>query len=230
MPYTSRFIQCVIGGNVDAGVDTDTWQIGLKVPVEPTWLQGGIPMDQFVDDLQADATAWWGQCSPYYASNTSLAFVKANVVGIDGLYENQGESFRRDFSEQPGSATSSPLPSEVAFVCTLMTDANRGLASKGRVYLPAPASGSALASNGRVDAAGYGTVMREAMAALIADVGNAPGADGAEGIGDTSVMSQVREGATRTITGVRTDDTWDTQRRRGNAFVGIKAGISPVTQ
>lgn len=225
--YTSQFIQCVIGGNVDAGTDVDQWQIGLKVPVAPTFLQGSIPMNQFVDDLVLDAKAFWGLISSFYAPQTSLAFVKANVIGTDGFYVNKAESFRRDFPEVTGFGPGNTLPSEVAFVVTLMTDAARGLASKGRVYLPAPASGNSLAINGRV-AVPYMTACRDAVAQLVRDVGNAPGVDGGEGIADVAVMSEVREGATRRVTAVRTDDLWDTQRRRGNAFQGIKSVLVTI--
>ncbi len=221
MPYTSQYIQCVIGGNVDAGVDTDIWQIGLKVPISPTFLQGDVPMNQFVTDLEADARTWWAALNGQYAQQTSLSFVKANVIGTDGFYANKSVSFRRDFPEQPGSFGNQTLPSEVAFVVTLLTDAARGLASKGRIYLPAPGQGTQN-SAGRVSQ-NFATVARDATAQLVRDVGNAPGVDGSEGIGDVAVMSDVREGATRVVTGVRTDDTWDTQRRRGNKFRGVKS-------
>jgi hypothetical protein len=218
---------CLLGGQVDAGTDVDIWQIGLKVPVTPQFLAPNIPMNAFVDDLQADAIRFWDSLRPYYTAATSLSFVKANVIGVDGFYENKGETFRRDFPERAGVDASNALPSEVAFVVTLLTDVARGLASKGRVYLPAPATAPALTPTGRVGP-GYRDACIAAVAQLVRDVGDAPGVDGAAGIGDTSVLSKVREGATRKVTAVRADDTWDTQRRRGNAFVGIKSAVTAI--
>lgn len=227
MPYTSEHLLCVIGGNVTSGGSLDQWQFGLRVPIAPTFLQGDIPMETFLNDLEADARAWWLAISPAYAASTSLARVKANVIGQDGLYKNKAKTYAKEFAPVAGTAPQPALPSEVAWCITLVTAVARGLANKGRIYLPAPSSG-ALGPDGRVELSGYGTPVRNATRDLVVNVGNAPGVDGAEGIGDVSVMSKVRLGATNKVTGLRTDDVWDTQRRRGNSFVGIKSAISAV--
>jgi hypothetical protein len=224
--FNQQHIQCVIGGTVEAGPDLDIWQIGLKVPFTPTFLQGKIAMEQFLADLKADALKWWAAIGTNYSSRTKQSFVKANVIGLDGKYANKAESFRLDYPGQPGSAGLATMPSEVACVVTLLTAASRGLANKGRVYLPAPGQGTQ--NTDGLISANFQTLVRDATAQLIRDVGNAPGVDGAEGIGDVSVMSDVREGATRVVTGVRTDNLWDTQRRRGNKFRGIKSAVVPI--
>jgi hypothetical protein len=226
MPYTQPFIQCVIGGNVDAGTETDIWQIGLKVTYTEQFISDELNMNKFVNDLKADALKWWASIGTSYSSRTSLSFVKANVIGTDGFYMNKGQSFRLDFPEQPGSFGQQTLPSEVAFVVTLLTPINRGLASKGRVYLPAPGQGTqnelGLVSDN------FATLCRDATAQLIRDVGDVPGIDGPQGIGDVAVMSDVRLGATQKVTGVRTDNLWDTQRRRGNKFRGTRSVTVPI--
>ncbi len=226
MPYTQPYIQCVIGGNVDAGIDTDIWQIGLKVTYTDQFIGDTVNMNKFLTDLKADAQKWWAAIGPQYSSKTSLAFVKANLIGTDGYYLNKNESFRADFPEQPGTAGVQTLPSEVAFVVTLLTSISRGLAAKGRVYLPAPGQGTQ--NDMGLVSDNYATVIRNATAQLVRDVGDVPGIDGPQGVGDVAVMSDVRLGATQKVTGVRTDNLWDTQRRRGNKFLGAKSAVVPI--
>jgi hypothetical protein len=183
-------------------------------------------MDALLVDTEADARTWWNAIRAFYHESTALSFVRANYIDVDGTYVAKDRSFRKDFLPEKGTSVGNPLPSEVAFVVTFMTDASRGLASKGRIYCPAPAV-IAQGADGRVGT-NFATTVRNATAQLVADIGNAPGIDAAAEFRDVSVMSDVREGATRTVTGTRTDNLWDTQRRRGNAYVGIKSAVAPI--
>lgn len=217
MPYASRFLQVVVGGTLLAGTtDEDVWQFGLKVPF--TGAAGAAPdeqtMEDALDDLEADVTTWWTAIRSSFAPQTIVDFCKINQVGTDGLYTDQNNSFRRDMAPQPGAA-GEPLPADVALVVTLNTDVQRGLAAKGRIYLPSPSVGTV--NDGRVaqnaiDAIGTAT------AAFIKNVGDFPGLDSGPfvDLGDVSVMSSIGAGTTRTVTSVRIGDLYDTQQRRSN--------------
>lgn len=216
MTFASSFLQFTIGGVLTAGaVDQDEWQIGFKVPV--VGITGALTDARqmaFLDDAELDARAWWTTMAQNYGVQTGMTFVKVNLIGQDGRYANTTKTFRKDFPKVVGTSPQT-LPADVALVVSLTTGAARGLASKGRVFLPPPSSGRVI--NGRVDQytrddAGNATAL------LIKNLGNAPGLDSGAvvDIGDVSVMSKIGVGTTRTVTGVRVGDLFDTQRRRSN--------------
>lgn len=228
MPYTSEFVQIVVGGNILSNEATDEWQIGFKVPITSGFNNLDPNMTAVVQDCYQDVIQWWIGVRGFYSPQTTFSRVKANICRVDGKYKNQAKTFRVDEVPTPGSASSRPLPAEVAFAVTLLTDSARGLANKGRVYLPAPAS-SALDPNGRVAMPEFGNIVTGTLASLITNLGNLPGVDQGVGYGDVSVMSKVRLGATNKVTGVRSDNVWDTQRRRGNTFRGVLSARTAVT-
>jgi len=214
--YTSRFLQFVIGGIQKAGsVDQDEWQIGLKVPSVGVGDPNDGEMTAINADALTDAETWWAGIGQHVPSSTALTYVKVNVVGQDGRYVNQEKTFRKDRASALTGGATATMPAEVALVVTLNTAAARGLASKGRVYLPVNATNAI--SNGRV-VAGARDLVGNATAALVKNLSNIPGLDAtvSDNIGDVSVMSKVGLGATRTVTSVRVGDLFDTQRRRAN--------------
>jgi hypothetical protein len=224
--YSSDFLQFVIGGTITSAGSVEEWQVGMKVPVGPGLNISDNDSTLFLSDAQADATTWWNALRAYYHSTTALSFVRVNHIGTDGLYRNKAKSYRQDFFPLGGTAGGTPLPSEVAMVATFMTANARGLASKGRIYLPAP-SALALGGDGRVGS-NFSDPVRTATAQLVSNVGNLPFTDAVVGAGDVSVMSRVGLGAANKVTGIRTDNLWDTQRRRGNRFAGVVSVTTPL--
>jgi hypothetical protein len=213
--FKSDFIQIIIGGDHLAGTaDTDVWQIGFKVPVTAQEnLVNDADMTTLLNDVFADAETWFTSLASNFGAQTRFSFVKVNQVKKTGLYLNETKTYRKDRPTPiAGSATVS-LPADVALVVTLNTDAARGLASKGRVYLPALAT-SAIAG-GRVLPSARDNVGTQ-TALLVKNLSNAPGFDVAVGYTQVAVMSEVGEGTTRSVTSVRVGDLFDTQQRRSN--------------
>lgn len=215
--FSSRHFLIVIGGIQRAGtVDQDVWQFGMRLPVTGFLNVPDADYTTILNDAYTDANTWWSAVRAQFHPSVAFTHVKANLVGTDGRYINQEKTYRKDAAAPiNGLASGATLPADVAVAVTLNTAAARGHASKGRVYLPAP-SATTLA-DGRLSQTAS-DALGNATAALVKNLGNVPGLDetAVGGYGDISVMSRIGAGTTRTVTGIRIGDLYDTQQRRSN--------------
>jgi hypothetical protein len=229
--YTEKhWLLALLGENV-SDQSTDVWQCNLRLSSEgtKTWPQNFADRSAILDDVGADVLTWWNAIRASFHTTTRLAGFKFNMINTLGLYESDTETMRRDLpgTSQPGSATSAPLPSQVAMAVTFLTDAQRGLASKGRFFLPGPAAIS-VDQTRRINEGTRNTI-QTATATLLTNLGNWPGADTSLHPGVPVVMSDVREGATRKIVGVSVGKRFDVQRRRANKYPELRPPATAVT-
>jgi hypothetical protein len=181
----------------------------------------GAAMDEgdlvtFMADLEPDLRA--------YVQNSGLSngyfinWIKCNFIGPDGKYVNKTSTNRRDITVPiQGTATTCHAP-QVACAVTLVTAAQRGLASKGRFFQAGlglaqfgidPASGGI----GQLEAQNF----RDRVKTLINAINNNPGLDSNFGGLDVSVVSGggiTGAGIARKVTAVKVGRILDTQRRR----------------
>lgn len=216
MAYTQRFVQYVFGGSFAAGtVDQDVWQFGLKVPLNGAIdVQGSdAGMTTLANDAANDFATFWNTINGKYSSRVRPEWVKANIVGTDGKYQNTSKTYQHVLAVNPGTSGGEMLPADVALAVTLTTGAARGRGSKGRFYLPAPSTSAVF--QGRIDPQVV-TLIGNAAKTFVTNIGNRPGLDAAFGYQDVSVMSALGEGVTRPVTGLKIGDLFDTQQRRSN--------------
>lgn len=143
-------------------------------------------------------------------SQARLGYVKVNSISTNGLY-TQETTQQATFANLPGSGTASPYPNQVALVVTLETGFSRGVANKGRFYLPLPIA--PVASDGRIESQNAQAV--DTSAELLRTNVNAvvPGYV-------MAVMSR-KAGApgARAVTSCTVGRVLDTQRRRRRSLV-----------
>jgi hypothetical protein len=116
-----------------------------------------------------------------------------------------------------GLSGAPPLPAQLSVAATLNTAVNRGLASKGRMYLPAPSAAS-VSDDGGIQPATVELIANK-TARLLDDLNNVPGLDANAALSLRSqVMSKVGNGAARNVVSVGVGRRFDVQRRRAETF------------
>lgn len=209
MPYPQTHILATVGGDISASTpnSSDIWQTSVR-------LAGGGGTEQppnSVAELLFEAAAdWFADTRNGFAPYCRLTFAKVALVGPDGRYVGTAEPGRFDGTPVvgPGLGQGFQQAPQISVVGTLLTNVRRGLASKGRMYLP-PTSYSANSSTGRLNLAaaqGIATSLGLFLGAINSDVG----------AGQVSVMSKQGAGAYRPVIGVEVGTVFDTHRSRRN--------------
>jgi hypothetical protein len=150
-------------------------------------------------------------CSTFIAAGTTMApaakldTIKLNEIGTDGKYTRTSVEHLIESAWPDGSGTT-VYPPQVALVVSLLTNETRGLAARGRFYLPAPALGittaTALLNTSQVvTAVGHITTFLNAINTAMDPY-------------RVAVASNVRDGMIREVKNVRVGNVLDTIRSR----------------
>lgn len=209
MAYPTQHYLLAFGGPL---YSLDEWSCTLRL--SPGFGAGDLETEQTACNAIAAAlsTRFTGGAA-VIQNKASLAWVKLNRVGTDGKYI-RNVTVRKDVSPvATPSGSSTAMPPQVALAATLTTDAARGLASKGRIFLPAPnAPGDT--NTGRLQAA-QALAAANFVAAMINDINNVPG------VGNVCIFSKGSTkpganlpGVSRSVNGVRVGLALDTMRSR----------------
>jgi len=147
-----------------------------------------------------------------------LAWLKFNRIGVDGKYVNAFTN-RHDWAPTLATSSGSPYPPQVSLVATFETGAARGLAHRGRMFLPTPLA--AIDADGRITGGAAASAATK-VAALLSALNALPG------YGESRVYSNVRAGASRPITGVTVGRVLDTMRSRRSQLAEERSPVMPV--
>nr|CRY96727.1 hypothetical protein [uncultured prokaryote] len=199
---------------------TEQWSINLNMRLgtdsgEPT----GIILDAWeswtrdnVQDAYDDVAAYIQDPRAGWSSAAQLGYVKLNVIADNGRYRNPGETVAV-YNETPSTidGTLTPGPAQVALCISLLTDLQRGRASRGRFYVPCGAF-AVDATTGRVS----NPVLLDAVTAaqdFLNDLNDMPGLD----VNNPRVVIASNLGSpgpANNVTAVAVGNVLDTQRRR----------------
>jgi hypothetical protein len=226
MPFPEQHQYMTVIG--DCYNSTEKWQFGLRLT------DGGVSNQETALAIADDVETWWRSAAPYTSSvdtfeavNTHrLTELKVARIGTDGLYPS-GQTSYSHFYLPPIAGGASPPSGMLAqgTICvTLTTTLPRGLASKGRVYLP-PSWLYTTGTDGLI-AAAKATQIAKSMQRLINAinantlVGNVAIYSRGKGVAAFDATHKRVEytypnpGASNVVTGVRVGRVIDTQRRR----------------
>jgi hypothetical protein len=129
-----------------------------------------------------------------------------------------------------GASSSSPMPPQIALAATLTSDIQRGLASKGRMFLPGVNAGIST-TDPKITATDQGNIATNlktffdavnASGSIANDVVLASKGHKLTVVQDPDNYSYVN-GVIAEVTGLRVGDAYDTQRRRRNAIGEVYA-------
>jgi hypothetical protein len=214
MPYAYKVGRWTIQGTFGDG--TEIWT--THVYTGATNRDVNPPTDA---GMQAFADAW----KTYFTSggaglhqSTHCTSIKYATIKTDGKTDVDSVKYL-DYSPQLNGAVNFAVnPNQIAVVVTLMSDEVRGLASKGRMYLPAPGSEVSATSRKWGGAAGVAAGIKTFLDTV----------NGNFEIGDQVILaSQGRKApnvgapVNRQVRHVKVGDVLDTQRRRRNALVEV---------
>lgn len=154
---------------------------------------------------------------PGISSDADLTYSKFNEIGPDGKYQSESTTNAYYFDRVPGFAGGDNVsyPYQICYGTSWVTDAVRGPASKGRIFVPSPyvaingSTGTLDNTQTENQAQAWANILKAAndTIALEVEVFTPPVA---------AVVSAVGAGSWRPITGVRVGAVLDTQRRRRN--------------
>lgn len=199
MPFPSPHLYFNISGAIRG---TEEWSIGLRI------LANGFDGDEGdqiarLTSVRTAFESWWSTQN-VISSACTVRTLKLNRVGTDGKYLYD-YTIRHDYATPLTAPASSTHPNQISLVATLETGFTRGLAARGRLFLPVPPM--PVGTDGRLsqaNAAGAATTVANLVSAL----------NGVASIDDVVVMSQVNAGAVRPVTGVSIGRVLDTMRSR----------------
>lgn len=198
---------------------TTVGAIGTQVPPQ-------AEVNQWLNSSIKDAVlAYHTSMSNPLSSYARLSFVKANRIGINGRYMDQGTN-QYVFADIPGSIANAPVPNQIALAISLTTGYTRGPAHRGRYYLPLPTAPTDGIS-GRIGD-GNANSYRDSAKTFLEAIADVPGIDAPNSLTPVvmSRQGQTRQAAYRVVTGVEVGEVLDTQRRRRRSIVENYKGVA----
>jgi hypothetical protein len=140
---------------------------------------GGGGSQSLVDAYGAKVRTHFTATNSGYSTNVRLKWVKFNQIGADGRQVNQQQTWLHQptpLTGVPGTGTPSGAITH-AMCVTFLTEATRGRASRGRVFVPHPNMIVQSGEGFRYSAATCQLVANQWLA-FLSDLADAPGIDG----------------------------------------------------
>lgn len=216
MTYPAPFLRLVVGGDIYFPSEQFTWSMSVFDPAP-----GPTPIPETVPQAVADAVRVFHTTANITTQSAALRWIKLNQIGIDGRY-TQDTTVRYDYPNPfPVGTSTAIVPPQIALAVTLLTDSDRGTASRGRFFVPLPArSPSSLGRLAEADALAYAN----AAATMVNSINVA--LDPYQVV----IASDSGTGRFRTVTGVRVGRVLDTIRSRRRSFLEapVEANVAIV--
>jgi hypothetical protein len=220
--YAYKFGRVTISGTAFNGAEE--WSTGFQLGAEDASPIGMIP-----GGAQVVANAWetFMELAGHTISGSYRAtLVKVALINEDGTTDVDNIDYHNFSTVVTGAYGGNPLPAQVTLAATMTSEYQRGLAAKGRMYLPGVASGVD-PSTGKISSTFTNTLNTGFKAFL--DTVNAGQTGGAYVILaskghktdqlDANGQPVYEGGRAARVTGCRIGDVYDTQRRRRNDLV-----------
>lgn len=216
MAYPHRVARITLSG--DCFNSTEIWSTGFFMGWE------GKDADAITaQGLQDISVAWevfFNASTSYISTNYRYLQAKAVMVEEDGKTIDGSAVYHYPATPVLGKNFSTTLPAQCALVATLASEVPRGLASKGRMYLPGV--GAAITNDGKVPALtrdGIATGLKLFFDTIALDA-DMPGQPVLASLGHAPLNTG---GTIKLIKQIRVGDVVDTQRRRRNQLTEVYA-------
>lgn len=197
----------------------EEWQTGFYMGSATA--DAPTPTQAFVDLVRDQWATYFAASGNFISYAYAFTAVKAVLLEKNGSYGSNEPVESFPASSVAGGYVGAPLPPQIALVATLIAGSGKGLAGKGRMYLPgvsAPIDTTGHLLN--TTCQGIATNLAAFFDALDASV-DAPGhvinvSRGHKLLGEpTPIYTNARNVP---VNGVRVGNVYDTQRRRRNAL------------
>lgn len=184
----------------------DSWSCGVRIQGAPASVGDELFASQQIENAAVVVKDYYDTNGARFNAVSRLKWVKLNAIDNSGHYVDPNNTnlweFAGDGITPPSNAKAAP---QTALCITLRTDVKRGLAARGRYYIPTAAP---VETNGRISS----TIATEALNAATAFISavNRLGALDTHRVGIFSARDQ----AVNVVTSVAVGDVLDTQQRR----------------
>lgn len=211
MALPHRVVKVTLSGTMFGGAEI--WSTGFYLGSE---LADASPITaQGMADVSAAWETFWTSASSEISNKYTYSQLKMHVVNNDGKTLADSAQYHSPATAKVGGSAAQANPPQIALVATLANSMPRGLATKGRMFLPGV--------NSTVDTTGHiGTASTTAIATNLKTFFDTIHND-ADTPGNLMLASVGRgplhtDGAIRMVNTVRVGNVYDTQRRRRNAL------------
>jgi hypothetical protein len=217
--YSYRFFRVTFSGTCFNGAED--WSTGLQIGEE-----GGDQATTPVGMAEQIATKWetfFENSAHHIASTYKSVLVKVALINTNGTTDEDNIDYYNFPGTVQGGSSDPPMPPQITLAATMTSDFQRGLAAKGRMYLPGIAH-SVEATTGRLPSSMTETLntgFKTFLDAINADT-DIPGNVIIASKGhktdtlDANGHPVYVDGRNAEVTGCRIGSVYDTQRRRRN--------------
>lgn len=213
MGIRHKAVRVTLSGTMLGGAEE--WQTGFYVGQQSA--DATEPTQAWLDAVRTAWTTFWALDMNGFHSGYTFTQAKAALLGTDGKYD-AGLDPVVSFPASPvaGGSTGNPFPPQCALVATLIAGSGKGLAGKGRMYLPGVKHS--------IDGGGHiadadAQRMATNLAAFFNTVNSTAGAPGRViNVSEGTRSIVVPNPKNLLVNGVRVGNVYDTQRRRRNAL------------
>lgn len=217
MAHPHPFIKVVAEGSL---YGTEAFSFGFHIVQAPTVAEDQLPAvtQELADKIGNLVRTYFNGAAPNGLALTAMAKlqrVKANRIGRDGRYMDT-DSLEHVVNPAIAGRSAVQPPPQLALAVSLIGNENpRGLAGRGRFYLPPMAGMDSVTADGKIGPTSIPLVV-SATQKLIRDVNalfNGLGVQYAY-VGNTSIGSGNRPGRQQVISEIRVGNVCDTVRSR----------------
>lgn len=220
--YADHVTRVTLSGKMFSG--NEIWQTGFFIgrasgPVAP-------PTQAIADMIRDNFVLFWKDAANGINTYTSLEEIKLAELDVNGKYVGE-PVVSHPATATAGGSPGVPLPPQVALVVTLVAGSGKGLAGKGRMYLPGV--------NQQVDATGhiagsYAQTLANNLRLLFSNINSQiPDPDGVVNASRGHKASLGIGARNVPVNGIRVGTVYDTQRRRRNGLQEVYATSALVT-
>lgn len=219
--YAHKFVRVTISGYMFGGAEEWSTNFQMGSPTADMTATGAPGPESI-------ATAWAtlfttganGFSNSYYTTQ-----VKSALINTNGTTDTGEVEYYTYPTAIYGGKTGAGFPPQITLAATLTSDTSRGLASKGRMYLPGISEPLDMAT-GKLSNT-YTNTLNTAFKTFLDAVNVGSGVSGKVVLAsaghkttdvDENGQPEYLAGVTRWVTGCRIGNVYDTQRRRRNGL------------
>lgn len=212
MAYPHKVAKVTLSGTMFGG--QEIWSTGFFMGFEGQ--DAPAITDTGVSDISNAWETFFKKTDSEISNKYQYTMCKVQMLATDGKAVPDTARYYSPVAAVNGGSPSQAMPPQIALVATLANSLPRGLATKGRMFLPGV--------NALVDATGHinsltcGAIATN-LQSFFGTIMNDADTPGRAVLASTGNSLQLRPGEIRHVTQVRVGNVYDTQRRRRNALM-----------
>lgn len=217
---THKVVRVTLSGAMFSGAEE--WQTGFFLGQADA--DALVPSQAAADAIRDYWTTYFSHADSAISNSYSFTQVKLARLAKDGKYDGTDAAVSSPAGSVTGARPGSPMPAQVALVATLIAGSGKGLAGKGRMYLPGVSE--TIQGDGHLQQ-GYCVTWATKLAAFFDEVNSNFDMPGQVINVSRGHKAQLGLGARNVpVNGVRIGNVYDTQRRRRNALAETYSAVT----